>query len=100
MRSMPLSITTAPIVEGKARPYDDEVTDDGLIVYRYRGTDPMHRENVGLRQAMTTRTPLIYFYGLVPGRYAVAWPAYIVGDDHAHLTFTVAVDEPRALLVT
>ena len=36
---LPLSITTAPVVEGKARPYEDEVDRDGLIIYRYRGAD-------------------------------------------------------------
>lgn len=100
MTVMPLSITTVPVIEGKARPYEDEITADGLIVYRYRGTDPMHRENVGLRRAMQTSTPLIYFYGLVPGQYAAAWPSYIVGDDPEQLTFTVAVDEPHALVAT
>ncbi|MGH2703154.1 MAG: HNH endonuclease [Actinomycetota bacterium] len=97
MRDMPLSITTAPVVEGKPRPYDDQMTDDRLISYRYRGQDPMHHENAGLRRAMDTQTPLIYFYGLVPGRYAATWPAYIVTDDPSTLTFTVAVDEPHAL---
>jgi putative restriction endonuclease len=100
MKDMPLSITTVPIVEGKRRPYEDEITDDGLIVYRYRGTNPMHKENIGLRRAMETNTPLIYFYGLVPGQYAAAWPSYIVGDDPRQLTFTVAVDEPHALIST
>jgi putative restriction endonuclease len=100
MIDMPLSITTAPIVEGKARPYEDEITADGLIVYRYRGTDPQHRENVGLRRAMQAGTPLIYFYGLVPGQYAAAWPSYIVGDDPEQLTFTVAVDEPHVLVTS
>ena len=51
---MPISITTAPVVEGKERPYEDEVDRDGLIIYRYRGTDPQHHENVGLRRAMQT----------------------------------------------
>jgi len=97
MSDMPLSITTAPVVEGKPRPYEDQVTEDGLIAYRYRGENPMHHENVGLRRAMETRTPLIYFYGLVPGQYAAAWPVFIVNDDPASLTFTVAVDEPHAL---
>lgn len=97
MRDMPLSITTAPVVEGKPRPYEDQVTEDGLIAYRYRGENPMHHENVGLRRAMETQTPLIYFYGLVPGQYAAAWPVFIVKDDPASLTFTVAVDEPHTL---
>jgi hypothetical protein len=28
---VPISITTVPIIEGKARPYDDEIGNDGLI---------------------------------------------------------------------
>src|SRR5689334_15963328 len=40
---LPLTFTTVPIREGKPRPYDDEVGQDGLIRYRYRGTDPHHR---------------------------------------------------------
>ena len=33
---LPLSITTAPIVEGRDRPYDDDFGPHGLLVYRYR----------------------------------------------------------------
>ncbi|CAN5562246.1 HNH endonuclease [soil metagenome] len=97
MADMPLSITTVPVVEGKPRPYEDQLTEDGLIAYRYRGKDPGHHENVGLRRAMQTQTPIIYFYGLVPGQYAAAWPAFIVNDDPKSLTFTVAVDAQDAL---
>lgn len=98
MADMPLSITTAPVVEGKPRPYEDQVSEDELIAYRYRGENPMHHENVGLRRAMETQTALIYFYGLVPGQYAAAWPVFVVNDDPQALTFTVAVDEPQTLL--
>lgn len=98
MVDMPLSITTSPVVEGRPRPYEDQITDDGLIAYRYRGDNPMHHENVGLRRAMESQAPLVYFHGLVPGQWAAAWPAFIVGDDPPSLTFTVAVDEPHALL--
>lgn len=96
---LPLSITTKPVEEGVPRPYDDGITTDGLILYRYRGTDPLHHENVGLRSAMQQRTPLIYFFGITPGRYIGVWPAYIVGDDPAQLSFTVAADD-RVLAVT
>jgi hypothetical protein len=74
-----------PVVEGKPRPYKDTLETDGVIRYRYRGTDPQHRDNRGLRLAMQRNTPLIYFFGLVPGRYLSVWPAYIVGDDPAGL---------------
>src|SRR5688500_567272 len=36
---LPLSLATVPIVPGKERPYEDEISEDG-IRYRYRGTDP------------------------------------------------------------
>jgi len=49
--------------------------------------DPRHPDNAGLRLAMQRRTPLIYLYGLVPGRYLPVWPVYIVGDDPQTLAF-------------
>lgn len=90
---MPLSITTVPVVEGEERPYEDVLGADGLLRYRYRGNDPNHRDNVGLRLAMQRQVPLVYFHGIEPGLYEAAWPVYIVGDDPAQLTFTVTVDE-------
>lgn len=95
LRDAPLSITTVPIVEGSSRPYDDAFGQDGLLRYRYRGTDPAHHENRGLRLAMQRKLPLIYFHGIVTGLYAAEWPIFIVGDDPGRLTFTVSVDERR-----
>jgi putative restriction endonuclease len=86
----PLSITTTP-----RSPYDDAFGDDGLLRYRYRGTDPGHPDNAGLRQCMVRRLPLVYFHGIVPGKYVPAWPAYVVDDDPKQLRFTVAVDDAR-----
>jgi putative restriction endonuclease len=71
---IPISITTVPPSPRKPRPYDDEVT-EGLVQYRYRGTDPGHPDNVGLRRAMQAQTPLAYSSGVVPGRYLAHWPA-------------------------
>ena len=87
---IPLSITTAP--EG---PYDDSFSEDGLLLYKYRGSDPQHRDNIGLRSAMKSQVPLLYFHGIVKGRYLVVWPVFIVHDHPESLTFTVAVDEAR-----
>jgi len=95
LRDIPLSITTKAVEEGETRPYDDAIGDDGLLRYRYRGTDPQHPDNVGLRLAMQRRVPLIYFFGIVKGWYLAEWPVYIVGDDPDRLTFTVSVDERR-----
>src|SRR5438132_14027242 len=58
---LPLSITTVPEIPGKARPYEDEPTYEG-VRYRYRGTDPRHPDNAGLRRAMVEHVPLVYFH--------------------------------------
>ena len=89
---VPLTITTAPPVEHRERPYDDGFTDGGFLRYRYRGTDPNHRDNVGLRTAMQRQTPLIYLHGIVQGLYEPAWPVFIVEDHPDALTFIVAID--------
>ena len=92
--SIPLSITTAPPEADRPRPYDDGFSADGsILLYRYRGTDPRHHENVGLRHAMEARRPLVYFHGVVKGEYFAAWPVYVVADEPSALRFRVAVDD-------
>jgi putative restriction endonuclease len=85
---LPISITTVP-----SGPYDDEFGYDGLLLYRYRGTDPGHKDNIGLRRAMQLGTPLIYFSRIIPGKYMATWPVFIVADNPSQLTFSVAVDK-------
>jgi putative restriction endonuclease len=85
---LPISITTK-----FGGPYPDKLNKDGLIEYRYRGVDPNFWDNVGLREAMRLKKPLIYLFGISRGRYFVSFPVYIVHDDPAKLTFTVQVDE-------
>lgn len=97
LTEVPLSIRTTPMIEGHDRPYDDGMTPDGLLLYRYRGTDPSHRENAGLRQAMAAHVPLVHLQGITKGQYLASWPAFVVRDDPAELAFTVAVAEPEAL---
>ncbi len=98
LRDIPLSIATAPPVPGKAAPYDDQLGPDGLLRYRYRGTDPQHPDNAGLRRAMQHRFPLVYLHGVVKGFYVAEWPVFIVGDDPRALTFTVAVGKETPAL--
>lgn len=86
---VPLSITTTP-----KGPYDDSFGSDGFLLYRYRGTNPQHRDNAGLRMALFKKTPLVYFHGIVPGKYLAVWPAYIVGDQPDSLIFKVALEDP------
>jgi putative restriction endonuclease len=89
---IPLSITTIP---GQ---YADGVpAGENLLRYAYRGTDPNHRDNIGLRRAMETKTPLVYFYRTDPGFYVAQFPVLVVGDDPGHLAFTVKFDEAWTL---
>jgi putative restriction endonuclease len=92
---LPLSITTVPEVPGKERPYEDEATYEG-VNYRYRGTDPGHPDNAGLRRAMAEHVPLVYFQGHRPGLYHAEWPVYVVGDDPGRLTFTILTEDIQA----
>ena len=85
---LPLSMRTSP-----SDPYHDEIGDDGVLRYAYRGIDPWHRENVGLRTAMQERLPLVYLYGTAPGSYVAGWPAFIIADDPATHRFTVALED-------
>jgi putative restriction endonuclease len=91
---MPLSIMTKAVVEGVTPPYDDGLGPDGFLRYRYRGTDPAHRDKVGLRLAMHRGVPLVYLFGVTPGRYMPVWPVFIVRDHPEELAFSVAVDAP------
>jgi putative restriction endonuclease len=85
---LPLSITTAP-----RGPYDDYFGKDNFLIYRYRGTDPNHRDNSGLRRVFQLKRPLVYFHGIEPGKYLATWPVFIIGDDPGSLTFKIAVDD-------
>jgi putative restriction endonuclease len=89
---IPISITT--VFDG---PYSDKPDQDGNWLYRYRGIDPNHRDNVGLRKAMERRTPLIYFVGIAPGRYFTVYPVFITEDYPESLTFKVTTEDLRSL---
>ena len=95
LSEIPLSITVAP-----KGPYDDSFGIDGFLLYKYRGTDPQHYENVGLRKAFFRKAPLIYFHGVVPGKYLAVWPVFIIGDSPEDLTFKVAVDDINSIKKT
>lgn len=88
---LPLSITTAPPRAGRESPYPDRA-EGALLRYSYRGTDPQHRDNVGLRWAGEKGVGLVYFYGVLPGRYLATCPVRVVGDDREALEFVVDLD--------
>jgi putative restriction endonuclease len=87
-----LSIRTTFTPPDQPPPYEDDLGADGLVRYKFRGTDPDHSDNRALRQALRSQTPLIYFVGIEKGLYSAHYPVWIIGEDRAALEFTVAVD--------
>jgi putative restriction endonuclease len=89
-----LSITTASVRKGVTPRYDDQIASDEWFEYRYQGADPRVADNRALRQAFKLRQPLIYFYGVGPGKYEAIFPVYVIGDEPERLTFVIAADTP------
>ena len=86
---LPLSIRTS-----SNSPYDDHFVQDRLA-YSYRGSDPAHRENAGLRAMLRERIPLLYLHAVVPGRYLAVWPVFVVGDEPSALRFWIQCEVGR-----
>ncbi|MCX6290801.1 MAG: HNH endonuclease [Bacteroidetes bacterium] len=87
----PISILTS--IRSK---YEDAMRDDDYIVYSYRGTDPNHHDNVGLRNVMQKQLPLIYLLGVSRGRYIPIFPSFIHHDDPKNLRILLQVDTRMA----
>ena len=83
-----LSVVTAAPKSGGSAPYDDRIDAQHLLRYHYRdaqsGTPLAHRqaesENAAVRLAMAAQLPIIYFYGVRPGRYLPFFPVYVIAD--------------------
>ena len=74
-------------------PYDDvHDPQSGRLIYKFRGEDPEHPDNVALRRAREWQRPLIYFEAVDPGVYDAVMPVYVVSEDRAGLQFTLQVD--------
>ena len=93
-----LTIRTTYTPPDRLPPYADTARGDGLIGYKYRGTDPNHSDNRALRQAMVQALPLVYFIGVDRGVYVPRYPVWLVKEDPARHEFAVAVDEGQLLL--
>lgn len=93
-----LSIVTVYRPEGAVRPYEDATGPDGLIRYKWRGSDPHHAENRALRAAMEQRLPLIWFVGVSPGWFQPVFPVFVAGEESVRTQFVLAVDEVFGLV--
>jgi putative restriction endonuclease len=91
-----LSIRTVYSNRPDRRPYDDEPGPDGLLRYKWRGTDPTHFEVVGLRRCMERQLPLIWFHGVAQGTYVPIFPVWLVHEEPDLHQFVVALDDQQA----
>jgi putative restriction endonuclease len=91
--SAALTIRTTYTPSGAAAPYEDEVGPDGSLRYKWRGIDPGHPDNRALREAMTRRAPLAYFYPVARGVYHAIYPVYLVEEDPRAHEFAVDMGE-------
>ena len=78
LREFGAALTIQTAFDGPYDDHDDPARD--RLVYRYRGTDPAHPDNVALRRAMALRRPLLYLIAVQPGVYYPVFPCYIVAD--------------------
>lgn len=98
-----ISILTAYAPDPAKRPYEDSVGDDGLLRYKWRGTDPNFADNVWLREAMIQQLPLVWFVGIgyAPGTqtqlFIPQFPVWIVGEEANENQFVVAVEKGQQL---
>lgn len=96
-----ISIVTSYVPPGAPRPYEDSVGADGMLRYKWRGTDPNTADNVWLRTAMTQRLPLVWFQGIGyrPGTktqvFTAQFPVWLVDEEPAEHQFVVAVEEDQ-----
>ncbi len=79
--SAALTIRTTFTPPGRDAPYEDGIGPDGLVRYKWRGTDPAHADNRALREAMHQQRPLVYFYPVARAVYHAFYPVYLVDED-------------------
>lgn len=92
-----LSIRTVYRSEGATRPYEDSQGPDGFIRYKWRGDDGEHPENRALRAAMEHGLPLIWFFGVGPGRYQPIFPVFFIAEEPQQHQFVVAHEQTLGL---
>lgn len=93
-----LTIRTTFAGSASDMPYKDGIGPDGLLRYKWRGTDPNHADNRSLREAMRTEVPLAYFVGVARGVYEAIHPVFVVGEEPERGQFVVGIDEQQALV--
>ena len=86
---LPLSITS--LLGGR---YIDSIDEKyEIFQYKYRGTDPSHPDNAGLRELMDRKIPLICFLRIAENKYVPLWPAFVIRENSLSYSFSVVFDD-------
>src|SRR5882724_4297086 len=80
MTAAALSVKTTVPRTGPPK-YDDIAGADGFS-YAFQQRGPDYHDNEILIRAAEIRAPIIYLYGVAPGKYRPIWPAYVANIDH------------------
>jgi putative restriction endonuclease len=83
-----LGLNTVPPKQDGSAPYDDRFGSDGMFLYSHRiprspssrAAANAHADNEAVRTALRRSLPLVYYFGVVPGRYRPFYPVYVVAD--------------------
>lgn len=81
--------STLSITSTASGPYEDFELGGFQIEYAYQGESGSAGNNLKLRRAFETQTPLIYFKQLQTGIYLPHYPVYVVSDDPNRRIFTI-----------
>jgi putative restriction endonuclease len=92
------SIRTKYTRPGQTPPYEDTVGPDGLLRYKWRGTDAGHFENRALREAMRRQVPLIWFYGVGRATYQAVFPVFLLWEEPDRHQFVIDPDVAKGLV--
>jgi putative restriction endonuclease len=98
-----IGIATSFVADPQKRPYEDGEGHDGLLRYKWRGPDPHHEANVGLRNAMNKGLPLVYDegVGVKPGTRTQLlkpiFPVHVVAEEPVHEQFAVALQGQKVV---
>jgi putative restriction endonuclease len=85
-----LTIRTVFRNRADERPYDDAPGPEGLLRYKWMGSDPQASDNRAVRVAMNRRLPLIYLVGIARGLYQPVFPAFIEAEEPGLRQFVVS----------
>jgi putative restriction endonuclease len=90
-KSMKLPISVTSVLGGR---YSDSIDEKGEnFNYKYRGINPLHPDNAGLRELMNQRIPLICFLLIAENKYVPLYPVFIIKENLAELSFSFAIDD-------